>query len=146
MIRISGLHLLLTYQCTYECDHCFVWGSPWQSGVFTVERLEPAVFVHFGSSAEYWRMAAGDPSLASLCGWERQAAAYAADAACDKSWVLINAAVEAPCTPGPAPLQVHRLESVGHKRHQRLARVDQEHRRHHEQVQPEEPRPGHRHQ
>ena len=40
---------------------------------FTVERLEPAVFVHFGSSAEYWRMAAGDPALAELCGWERQA-------------------------------------------------------------------------
>jgi len=73
---------------------------------FTVERLEPAVFVHFGSSAEYWRMAAGDPSLAGLCGWEREAASYATDAACDKSWVLINAAVEAPCTPGPVPLLV----------------------------------------
>lgn len=31
-MRLSGLHLLLTHQCTLECDHCFVWGSPWQSG------------------------------------------------------------------------------------------------------------------
>ena len=25
---IRGLHLLLTYRCTLECDHCFVWSSP----------------------------------------------------------------------------------------------------------------------
>ena len=34
-MELSGLHLLLTYQCTFECDHCFVWGSPWQSGTMT---------------------------------------------------------------------------------------------------------------
>lgn len=39
-MNLTGLHILLTYQCTQECDHCFVWGSPWQSGVFTVERLD----------------------------------------------------------------------------------------------------------
>lgn len=39
-MQISGLHLLLTYQCTYECDHCFVWGSPWQNGVMTQENIE----------------------------------------------------------------------------------------------------------
>ena len=38
-MKLSGLHLLLTYQCTFECDHCFVWGSPWQSGVMTLEQL-----------------------------------------------------------------------------------------------------------
>ncbi len=32
---LQGIHLLLTYQCTYECDHCFVWGSPWQNGTMT---------------------------------------------------------------------------------------------------------------
>ena len=37
---LSGLHLLLTYQCNYECDHCFVWGSPSQSGTMTVETIE----------------------------------------------------------------------------------------------------------
>ena len=38
-MNLSGLHLLLTYQCTFECDHCFVWGSPWQSGVMTLENI-----------------------------------------------------------------------------------------------------------
>jgi len=33
---ISSLHLLLTYQCNFECDHCFVWGSPRQSGTMTL--------------------------------------------------------------------------------------------------------------
>jgi MoaA/NifB/PqqE/SkfB family radical SAM enzyme len=32
---VSGLHLLLTYECNLECDHCFVWGSPCQSGTMT---------------------------------------------------------------------------------------------------------------
>jgi MoaA/NifB/PqqE/SkfB family radical SAM enzyme len=35
-MRLSGLHLLLTYQCNLECDHCFVWGSPRQSGTMTL--------------------------------------------------------------------------------------------------------------
>lgn len=38
-MKLSGLHLLLTYQCTFECDHCFVWGSPWQTGTMTVENI-----------------------------------------------------------------------------------------------------------
>jgi MoaA/NifB/PqqE/SkfB family radical SAM enzyme len=25
---LTGIHFLLTYQCTLECDHCFVWSSP----------------------------------------------------------------------------------------------------------------------
>jgi len=25
---LKGIHFLLTYQCTQECDHCFVWSSP----------------------------------------------------------------------------------------------------------------------
>ncbi len=39
-MNLTGLHILLTYKCNYECDHCFVWGSPWQSGVFTLAQLE----------------------------------------------------------------------------------------------------------
>jgi MoaA/NifB/PqqE/SkfB family radical SAM enzyme len=30
-MEIDGVHLLLTYRCTLECDHCFVWGSPRQT-------------------------------------------------------------------------------------------------------------------
>ena len=38
-MKLSGLHLLLTYQCTFECDHCFVWGSPFQTGVMTLKDI-----------------------------------------------------------------------------------------------------------
>lgn len=38
-MEITGLHLLLSYQCTYECDHCFVWGSPWQNGTMTLRDI-----------------------------------------------------------------------------------------------------------
>jgi hypothetical protein len=38
-MKLSGLHLLLTYQCTFECDHCFAWGSPWQDGTMTLEQI-----------------------------------------------------------------------------------------------------------
>lgn len=39
-MKLTGLHLLLSYQCTFECDHCFVWGSPWQNGTMTLEDIE----------------------------------------------------------------------------------------------------------
>ncbi|MFL7893191.1 MAG: radical SAM protein [Anaerolineales bacterium] len=39
-MKLTGLHILLTYQCNFECDHCFVWGSPWQTGTFTFSQLE----------------------------------------------------------------------------------------------------------
>ncbi len=39
-MKLSGLHILLTYQCTFECDHCFVWGSPRQRGVLSLEQLD----------------------------------------------------------------------------------------------------------
>jgi hypothetical protein len=38
-MELGGLHLLLTYQCTFECDHCFAWGSPWQSGTMTIDTV-----------------------------------------------------------------------------------------------------------
>ncbi len=39
-MRLSGLHFLLSYQCTGECDHCFAWGSPRQRGTMTLEQIE----------------------------------------------------------------------------------------------------------
>src|SRR5512136_2331807 len=38
-MKLSGLHLLLTYQCTFECEHCFVWGSPRQYGTLTIGQI-----------------------------------------------------------------------------------------------------------
>lgn len=36
---LEGVHLLLTYKCIYECDHCFIWGSPKAAGTMTVEQV-----------------------------------------------------------------------------------------------------------
>ena len=38
-MKLTGLHLLLTYKCNYECDHCFVWGGPSQTGVMTLAQV-----------------------------------------------------------------------------------------------------------
>jgi hypothetical protein len=36
---LTGLHFLLTYKCTFECDHCFVFGSPFAEGTFTLAHV-----------------------------------------------------------------------------------------------------------
>jgi MoaA/NifB/PqqE/SkfB family radical SAM enzyme len=38
-MKLTGVHFLLTYQCNFECDHCFVWGSPKQTGTFTLDQI-----------------------------------------------------------------------------------------------------------
>ena len=43
-MKLSGLHILLTYQCTYECDHCFVWGSPRQTGTLTLAQIDDILY------------------------------------------------------------------------------------------------------
>jgi Radical SAM superfamily len=42
-MKLTGLHFLLTYQCNSECDHCFVWGGPRQTGVMTLEHVRNAL-------------------------------------------------------------------------------------------------------
>jgi hypothetical protein len=42
-MKLTSLHFLLTYQCNFECDHCFVWGSPRQSGVMTMADIREAL-------------------------------------------------------------------------------------------------------
>jgi MoaA/NifB/PqqE/SkfB family radical SAM enzyme len=63
-VKLSGLHLLLTYQCTFECDHCFVWGSPSQTGTMTLrvvqEGIEQAVDL---GSVEWIYFEGGEPFL-----------------------------------------------------------------------------------
>jgi len=38
-MELTSLHLLLTYRCDSECDHCFVWGGPKQEGTLTIKGL-----------------------------------------------------------------------------------------------------------
>jgi len=38
-MKLTGIHLLLTYQCTQECDHCFVWSSPHYLETMTLKQV-----------------------------------------------------------------------------------------------------------
>ena len=36
---LSGIHVLLTYKCTNECDHCFLQCGPRCEGTFTLHQI-----------------------------------------------------------------------------------------------------------
>ena len=40
LLKLKGVHFLLTYRCDLECEHCFVWGSPKAKGVFTIKQIK----------------------------------------------------------------------------------------------------------
>jgi hypothetical protein len=64
MIKLDGLHLLLTYQCTFECDHCFVWGSPWQTGTMTLNLIRRILDqAQDSGSVEWIYFEGGEPFL-----------------------------------------------------------------------------------
>ncbi len=63
-MKLTGLHFLLTYQCTLECDHCFAWGSPRQSGTMTMTRLRGVLQQAFRLGAVRWiYFEGGEPFL-----------------------------------------------------------------------------------
>jgi hypothetical protein len=36
---LTGIHLLLTYTCNFECDHCFLYSGPHAEGTFTLSQI-----------------------------------------------------------------------------------------------------------
>ena len=63
-MELSGLHLLLTYQCTFECDHCFAWGSPFQSGTMTLDLIRRILKqAKVAGSVEWIYFEGGEPFL-----------------------------------------------------------------------------------
>lgn len=36
---LTGVHFLLTYACTMECDHCFLYSGPNAKGTFTLDQI-----------------------------------------------------------------------------------------------------------
>jgi len=53
---LGGVHLLLTYKCIYECDHCFIWGSPKAVGTMSTKQI-----------AEIIRQASQIGTVKSIC-------------------------------------------------------------------------------
>ena len=37
---LNGIHFLLTYNCNYECDHCFLYCGPNAEGTFTLKNIK----------------------------------------------------------------------------------------------------------
>ncbi len=62
-MKLSGLHILLTYQCTYECEHCFVWGSPRQEGTLTLAQVENILQQAKDAGIEWIYFEGGEPFL-----------------------------------------------------------------------------------
>jgi MoaA/NifB/PqqE/SkfB family radical SAM enzyme len=63
-MHLAGLHLLLSYQCTYRCDHCFVHSSPEAPGTMTLAQVRDAIeqAAGLGSIAEIY-LEGGEPFL-----------------------------------------------------------------------------------
>ncbi|MBI4958314.1 MAG: radical SAM protein [Desulfovibrio sp.] len=40
---LTGIHILLTYKCTLECEHCFVHASPSSPGVITLQQIKDLI-------------------------------------------------------------------------------------------------------
>jgi len=75
---------------------------------FTMERLQPAIFLHIGTSQEYWTLVANSPELARTCGWSPHTASWALElirAGSDYSdtFTLINAVVRQDATGASDP-------------------------------------------
>jgi len=37
---LTGIHFLITYGCSAECDHCFIWGTPRKQSGMTAEQVD----------------------------------------------------------------------------------------------------------
>ena len=63
-VRLEGIHFLVTYRCTYACDHCFVWGSPDADGTMTLAQLTSVIDqgAELGLADVYFE--GGEPTLA----------------------------------------------------------------------------------
>jgi len=62
-MNLSSLHILFTYQCTFECDHCFVWGSPFQSGTLTLTQIQLILEQANVANVEWIYFEGGEPFL-----------------------------------------------------------------------------------
>ena len=61
---LTGIHILLTYTCTFECDHCFLYCSPEASGTFGLEQIRQLLAQAKETGTVEWiYFEGGEPSL-----------------------------------------------------------------------------------
>ncbi|MFO8060949.1 MAG: radical SAM protein, partial [Bacillota bacterium] len=59
---IGALHLLITYQCTSECPHCFVWGGP-VGPTMTAQQISEYIEEAIAAGVEKIAFEGGEPFL-----------------------------------------------------------------------------------
>jgi hypothetical protein len=63
-MRLTGLHILLTHECNFECDHCFVWSGPSCTGVLTLPKLDEVLHQADNAGTVEWiYFEGGEPFL-----------------------------------------------------------------------------------
>ncbi len=63
-MTITGLHLLLTYQCNFDCDHCFIYSSPEAKGVMKISDVQKILEeAKRGGDIEWIYFEGGEPFL-----------------------------------------------------------------------------------
>jgi hypothetical protein len=60
---LKSIHFLLTYTCLYECDHCFLYCGPQQSGTFTLDQVEDAISQGVEAGIDSIYVEGGEPFL-----------------------------------------------------------------------------------
>ena len=61
---LTAIHFLLTYSCTFECDHCFLYCSPGASGTFSLEQIRQLLAqAREAATIEWIYFEGGEPSL-----------------------------------------------------------------------------------
>jgi MoaA/NifB/PqqE/SkfB family radical SAM enzyme len=63
-MELQSVHVLLTFRCLFECDHCFVWGGPRQRGTLTLDRIDALIRQAAElDSVEWFYFEGGEPFL-----------------------------------------------------------------------------------
>ena len=62
-MQLTGLHVLLTFRCIFECDHCFVWGSPRQNGALGIDQIERVLVQAKEAGVQWIYFEGGEPFL-----------------------------------------------------------------------------------
>lgn len=76
---LTGIHILLTYTCTFECEHCFLYSSPSAAGTMTMPQVrEVLAEARKIGTVEWIYFEGGEPFLFSQSLIEEVALARAA--------------------------------------------------------------------
>jgi hypothetical protein len=61
---LTGIHILLTYKCNFECDHCFLHSGPYAEGTMTLPQIRSVLKeAQLSGNVEWIYFEGGEPFL-----------------------------------------------------------------------------------